>query len=449
MRKLALFRFVFRSTTWIRNSLTPTGRLIAGLTGFSAAFGLDTQANVAHVVFALGSSLLLVDAVAAGLARRWAPKLVAERRVPPFITAGQSARYSLMVRNVGQRVLPASSVVERMHQPWPGSIPVDSGAAGNRFDQRVGYPAYLAILRRLRVIDGDRVDVPPLRPGQCAEIVVTVVPNARGLAAFESLYAIIAGPLGLVERLVAVDAPQSTLPVLPMRSPVNVPPMVSHRLLHPGGISLSQHVGEAEEFRSLRDYRPGDPIRAIHWRSFARTGHPVVREYQDEFFARQALVLDTAAPTLFSPAFERAVSIAAWLVARPRESDCLLDLMFVGDHVHRLTAGRGLGGADALLRILAVVQPSPENGVEALLTSLDRHAPQISSVIAIFLVWDEARKQAVRRLMARGLRLMVFLVTSDKDPSPSVIELPQQDADWTGILQKIDSQQPISIAGGA
>ena len=44
---------------------------------------------------------------------------------------------------------------------------------------------------------------------------------------------------------------------------------------------------------SLRDYRPGDPLQRVHWKSFARTGRPVVKEYQDEFFERHALVLDT------------------------------------------------------------------------------------------------------------------------------------------------------------
>lgn len=429
--------------------MTPAGRLLAGLTGFAAAFGLDTQANVAYMVFALGASLLLVDAVAASLARRRAPRLVAQRRMPPFMTDGQSGRYGLIVRNAGQGATPAGYLVERLQQPWPGSIPNDRGAASNRFDQRVGYPAYLAILRRLRVIDSNRIDLPPLRPGQSAELAVTVVPNSRGLAVFDSLFVIIAGPLGLVERFATVDAIPSPLPALPARCPVKVPPMVSHRLFHPGGIALSQHVGEAEEFRSLRDYRPGDPIRSIHWRSYARTGHPVVREFQDEFFARQALVLDTSAAAPFSPAFERAVSVAAWLVARPRENDCLLDLMFVGEQVHRLTAGRGLGGADALLRILAVVQPSPETSVDALLTSLDRHAAQISSVIAIFLVWDEARQLAVRRLMARGLRPTVFLVSSDEAPVFSGKELSQQDSEWKGILQRIETQQAIPSAGGA
>ena len=43
----------------------------------------------------------------------------------------------------------------------------------------------------------------------------------------------------------------------------------------------------------MRDYRPGDPLRRIHWKSWAKTGRPVVKEYQDEFFVRHGLILDT------------------------------------------------------------------------------------------------------------------------------------------------------------
>ena len=40
----------------------------------------------------------------------------------------------------------------------------------------------------------------------------------------------------------------------------------------PGGISLASSVGESEEFLSVREYRRGDPLRHIHWKSTSRTG---------------------------------------------------------------------------------------------------------------------------------------------------------------------------------
>jgi uncharacterized protein (DUF58 family) len=434
MRKLALFRLVFLSSRWLRERLTPAGLVIVVLTSFAGAFGLDTQANLAHMVFSLGVSLVAVDAAMVFLMRRQAPRLTAHRYLPEFVTCSEPARYRINVRNDGMSPAPACNLVEQLRQPWPSQASLQHHRnqwATNRFDQKVGYPAYLDSLRRLRAFDVERLELPPLLVGQRADISVPVRATARGLAVLQRLWMVMTGPLGLVEARVPVLVSEATLPVLPTRLAVEVSPASSHRLLQPGGISLAQHVGDTEEFRSLRDYRPGDPLRAIHWRSFARTGKPLVREFQEEFFSRHALVLDTAAAYTFAPAFETAVSMAAWLVARPRDTDSLLDLMFVGDRVHRLTAGRGLGGADALLRVLATVAPTPADSIEPLLATLERNAGQISSLVAIFLVWDEPRQRAVRRLLARGIRPMV-LVVEQGGAAPV-----DEDSGFAGIMRRV------------
>jgi len=52
----------------------------------------------------------------------------------------------------------------------------------------------------------------------------------------------------------------------------------SGRRYQPGGIPLSSSTGDAIEFVGTREYREGDPVRNIHWRSWARRGEPVVKE---------------------------------------------------------------------------------------------------------------------------------------------------------------------------
>lgn len=428
MAKLALFRRVFLVTRWVRDRLTPSGMTLLGLTAFAAAFGIDTRANPAHLLFTLGVSLLAVDAIAVTLARRRSVPLRAQRLLPRFLSADQAGRYRLQVWNTGKQALAPQILLEHLAQPWP-----EAGSLAHR----AGYSTFLALLRRLRTLEVDRLSLPPLLPGQRVELDAVARPNARGLAQFDGLYRVIHGPLGLVENRVRVDAPIAALAVLPARLNVAVPPCVSERLLQPGGISLAQHVGDAEEFRSLRDYRPGDPLRAIHWRSFARTGKPLVREYQEEFFSRHALVLDTAGGQAFGATFETAVSLAAGLVSRPREADSLLDLMFVGDRVHRLTSGRGLGETDTLLRVLATVTPTPATGITPLLASMERHAGQVSSLIIIFLAWDEVRRNAVDRLLARGLRPLVLLVGD----TTGGVGTNADDSRHAGILQRIPAAE--------
>ena len=77
-----------------------------------------------------------------------------------------------------------------------------------------------------------------------------------------------------------------------------------------GGVSLAASVGDSEEFIGLRDYRPGDPLQKVHWKSFARTGKPIVREFQDEFFERHALILDTSSSRGEDAVFEEAIAVS-------------------------------------------------------------------------------------------------------------------------------------------
>jgi uncharacterized protein (DUF58 family) len=333
------------------------------------------------------------------------------------MSAGSPGAYRLHLRNEGAAALPPLVLVESLQQPWPSAAALgaqrgahpDEFAAG-AFDRRLGYPVFLELLRRLRVLDIGRLDVPALLPGQRHVIVVETVPGGRGIAAFEELLLLVAGPLGLVQAPRALPIAPAKLPVLPRRLACAPPPALAARQLQAGGVAQAQHVGDAEEFRSLRDYRPGDPLRSIHWRSFARLGRPIVREYQEEYFARQALVLDCAADDPLAPAFEHAIGLAAGLVARPRDSDSLLDLIFVAGRVHRASAGRGLGDDEALLRVLAGLRPAPEAATAALLANVEAHAGQVSSLIMILLGWDSQRRDAVRRLRRRGLNLWVVLV---------------------------------------
>ena len=51
----------------------------------------------------------------------------------------------------------------------------------------------------------------------------------------------------------------------------------------------SRPGGGFSEIHELRDYRPGDPMRSVHWKATAKTDVPVVREPQ-ESLARRALL---------------------------------------------------------------------------------------------------------------------------------------------------------------
>ncbi len=178
-------------------------------------------------------------------------------------------------------------------------------------------------------------------------------------------------------------------------------------------------VGESQEFMSMRDYRPGDPPRTIHWRSWAKTGRPMVKEYQDEFLSRHGLILDTF-QNLSNPrnsadrCFEEAVSVAASLACSVATGDSLLDLLFVNNQAYCFTAGRSVGHSRQLLEVLATVQPCPEQSFSELVSLIEQRSGLLSSCICVLLDWDKKRQDLVASLAGRGLPVLPLVICEEE-----------------------------------
>ncbi len=175
---------------------------------------------------------------------------------------------------------------------------------------------------------------------------------------------------------------------------------------------MANSVGESTEFMGLRDYRYGDPLHKMHWKSLAKHGRLVVKDYQEEYFDRRGLILDTDAQTLAPETFEAAVSVAASLVWGSKQNDALLDLMFVGDESYCFTAGRGMDSLAHLQEILAAVQPSDKNSFERLRQRVEQQLSECSSLLCVFLHWNLARQQFIQHLIQQGIPVAVFWVST-------------------------------------
>ena len=240
--------------------------------------------------------------------------------------------------------------------------------------------------------------------------------------------------LGLVRGLQRMPL-AARLIALPKR--YRLPEMVlpGRRKFQPGGVSLAASIGDSEEFLALRDYRPGDPLQRVHWKSYARTGKPVVKDYQDEFFERHALVLDTGSMKGEDAAFEDAVALAASFVYTIDTHECLLDLLFVEDGatgaprgVLAYTAGRGQLQSEHMLEVLAAVSPIDPAAFSSLARSVAGRRDSLSSVILILLAWDEERRKLAAALQGSGASVRALLVCA-KDGEPG--DLPG----WVAVLR--------------
>jgi len=285
----------------------------------------------------------------------------------------------------------------------------------NKFDRAFAYFRWQWLLLRNRLFaESSSPEELRLKPGQQTRIFMEITPLRRGVIRLHDLRVLLPDPFGLFQKCAKVPATASTLIVLPRRFPL--PPIEL-----PGGAAFkitgetnTNAIGNSGEFVGLRDYRPGDPLRQIHWKSWARTGRPIVKELEDTFYPRYALVLDTLSTERTDDSFEEAVSVAASFASAIDTSESLLDLMFIKNEAHIVTAGRGLDRAEKLLEVLAGVTPERTSDFEALADLVLRHRDDLTSCLVIFNGWDEDRAKFLRSLAESGVVCAPMIVAKER-----------------------------------
>ncbi len=412
---------------WLRERLTAAGWLVAGAAGAAAAAGLNTNQTVTYRAFAFLGVLIALAWIASWLFRA---RVEASRELPRYATAGEPYRYRVTLINRSSHALSGATLGEQFRDPRPTleewrRAREPGEERRNWFDRNVGYFRWRWLIEQRLPGEAEHAALPALAPGERASVRLGFTPRRRGRIELAGLIMARTDPLGLVRGLARVPLPARVI-ALPRRYRLPEIRLPGKRRFQPGGVSLAASVGDSEEFLALRDYRPGDPLQRVHWKSFARTGKPVVKEYQDEFFERHALVLDTGTARGEDAAFEDAVALAASFVYTIDTHECLLDLLFVGGAlpegpmIRAYTAGRGQMQAEHMLEVLAGVAASAPDEFSALARAVLARRAQLSSLILLLVSWDPARRELVAALRASGAELRVLLVTPPDRAPPEL-----------------------------
>lgn len=372
--------------------------------------GLDTESSLSYQAFSLFGTLLVA---AVPWAVIYHGRFELERSLPRLCTVGVPFKYAIRIKNLratnqnGVSILESTEEVEDVFSPNGGSAARSS--AGSQSFRLVATPKKIAssYCRALSV---------PALPGHhSVEVFAELLPLQRGIIHFKDSQISRTDPFGLLRGIIRVTKADRLL-VLPKRYIVPELPLPGGEQYQLGGVAQASSVGQSDEFISLRDYRRGDPVRHIHWRSWAKTGEPIVKEFEDEFFVRHGLVLDTFAETATSAQFEEAVSVAASFACSVRTQESLLDLMFVGTEAYRFSVGRGLAHTDQLLEILACARPASENTFESLRELVLQYAGVLTSCLWVMLDWDEQRQALVQEVMRLGVPVHVWVVLPATGP---------------------------------
>ncbi|GAA0958241.1 DUF58 domain-containing protein [Virgisporangium aurantiacum] len=356
--------------------LTSRGRwFFGGAAVFAVSALIFGEKDLLRVAILLGALPLL----AAGYVGRTRYKLSCSRSLQPHrAQVGGSSRVVLRLQNLSR--LPTGTMLLEDRLPY---------ALGSR----------------------PRLVLERLGPHQASSVAYTVRADVRGRYEVGPLVVRLTDPFGLCE-LVRAFPSIDKLTVIPQ-----VVPLPSVRLAGEyagAGESRARSVAvHGEDDAATREYRYGDDLRRVHWRSTARVGELMVRREEQPWESRATVVLDTRSfahrgegPTA---SFEWAVSAAASVALHLRHNGYKLRL--VTDSGIDVDASEG-GGEGLLLDHLAEVKLAQQGGGIAQLVDRVKHRTDGGLIIGVFGLITPQEAELLTALRTSGATCMALLIDS-------------------------------------
>ncbi len=311
----------------------------------------------------------------------------------------------------------------------PGRAPVGSSARVIlRLQNMSRLPTGTLMLEdRLPYALGSRPRVVLERLGaqQASSVAYTVRADVRGRYPIGPLVIRLTDPFGLCELARSFPSVDQ-LTVIPQ---VVALPAVRLAGEYAGtGDSRARSVAvHGEDDAATREYRRGDDLRRVHWRSTARTGELMVRREEQPWESRATVVLDTRVfahrgegPTA---SFEWAVSAVASIAMHLRAAGYRL----------RLVAGSGIdldaseiGGEGLILDTLAEVELTQNGEISALVEQVRRRSDG-GLVVGIFGSLTTAEAELLAGLRGNGATCIGFAIDSSTWVNLSATDRQQAD----------------------
>jgi len=394
-----------------RRQLTVAGISILGATVLTAIFGLNTEITTIYQLFALLSSLFGAAFV---ISYTFRGSFTIKRTLPEYASVGQKVSYKIEITNNTTKLQSDLLLQEEhavncptLHEFKTSTEPGEEKR--NMWDRKVLYHRFSWLASRKANALFKEHAIPVIAPKSYINLTAGIEPFRRGYIELCEVIIKRPGPFNFFKAYKRIPSANRLL-VLPKRYPVSNLNLQGTRRHHSGGVANASSVGNTDEFMSLRDYQMGDPMRNIHWKSYAKTGSLIVRENEDEYFVRHALILDTFSIDQHTEIFEAAVSVAASFVASIGTQESLLDLMFVEDKAHCFSTGRGVDHTSKMLEILACLETCADKPFDSLTPSVLEHSPLLSGCICVLLEWDKQRRELIQKLQAVGVPVVVIVL---------------------------------------
>jgi len=188
------------------------------------------------------------------------------------------------------------------------------------------------------------------------------------------------------------------------------------------GEHRSPYFGQSIEFLQHREYAPGDDLRRIDWKVWAKQDRLYVKQYEEETNLRATLVVDVSAGMKYGSGplnkYEYASTIAvslAYLLLRQQDA---VGCVAFDDKVRRTVPIRSrMNHLQSIIQALDASAPRDKTDLSKVLYDVAEVTPRRGLVVIIsdLLVDRPGLIKGLRLLRQRGHDVMVFHVMDDDE----------------------------------
>lgn len=188
------------------------------------------------------------------------------------------------------------------------------------------------------------------------------------------------------------------------------------------GLHKSPHRGFSVEFNDYRHYHPGDDMRHVDWKLYARSEKFYIKQYEDETNVRCMIVLDTSASMSYSSGgvskLNYGITLASALAYFIMQQRDAVGLITFDDQINDyLPAKCRKPHLMQMLRTLAQVEAGKKTDAVKPLTDLAASLNKKSMVILITDMLDDEEKviATLQNLRAMGNDVITFQLIDDAE----------------------------------
>ncbi len=206
------------------------------------------------------------------------------------------------------------------------------------------------------------------------------------------------------------------------------------------GLHKSPHRGFSVEFSEHRDYTPGDEIRHLDWKAYARSDRYYVKLYEQETNLRATLVVDTSNSMRFAGKMDYAKHLAACIAYLLSLQQDLAGLVAVDNQVRvDLPPGSSPQHLDRVFKSLEAIVPTGQTDLVEHLHQIAERAPRRSLFVLISDLWlePEALTRALQHARYKRHQLMILHLLDRAE-----IDLPY---DRQVTLQDLETDERIEV----